>query len=68
MPCKPEKYAVQFYALVGTKNVYLSSIVDNRSGNYNGESGPESFCRVFRDMRTLYEGSPSALWILQMAQ
>lgn len=79
MPNKPDKYAVRFYVLVGTKNAYISSIVDNRSGNHCRENGPESFCRVFREMRTPYnnflrlsnmvdEGSPSALWILQMAQ
>ena len=47
MPNKPDKYAVRFYAVVGTKYAYLSSVFDNRSGNYSSENGPETFCRVF---------------------
>jgi hypothetical protein len=76
---KPDKYAIKLYAVVGTKNTYLSSICDNRSGNTGEESGPEAFCKAHRGMRTPYnkilgqsdmvdKDSPSALWILQMAQ
>ena len=78
IPSKPDKYAVRMYALVGSKNTYISSIVDNRSGNTSGESGAEAFCRVHREMRTPYnrvlgnctfieKNSPTAMWILQMA-
>lgn len=79
LPSKPDKYAIRFYAVVGTKYTYLSSIIDNRSGNTTGETGPEAFTRLFRDLRTPYNNvivnsnmidkdSPTALWILQMAQ
>ena len=76
---KPDKYAIRFYAVVCTKNTYLFSICDIRSDNTVDEYGPEAFCRALHDMRTPYnkilgnsdlvdKDSPSALWILQMAQ
>ena len=78
LPNKPDKYAIRFYSVVGSRNTYISSLMDNRSGNKTGLSGPEDFCRIYRDMRTPYnriftdsstvdKDSPSALWILQMS-
>ena len=74
---KPDKYAIRFYAVVGTKHCYLHSIIDNRSGNTSTISAPEAFCRLHREMRTPYNNiictspdidkdSATALWILQM--
>lgn len=79
LPSKPDKYAIRFYAVVGTKYAYLFSIMDNRSRNTTGETAPEAFTRLFRDLRTPYNNVivnsnaidkdlPTALWILQMAQ
>jgi len=78
LPNKPDKNAIRFYAVLGSTNTYISSIVDNRAGNKTGESGPEAFCRVHREMKAKYnktlgksdivdKDSPTALWILQMA-
>ena len=75
---KPDKYAIRFYAVVGSQNAYLFNIFDNRSGNTSGVSPPEAFCRLHREMRTPYNNivcnspsidkdSPTALWILMMA-
>ena len=50
LPSKPDKYVVRFYALVGNDGPYLSSIMDNRKGNTINESGPENYCKVFRNM------------------
>ena len=78
LPSKPDKYAVRFYAVVGTTNSYIHSFVDNRSGNTTGECGGVAYSRVNRQMRTPYnkvfqnnkfikKDSASAMWILQMA-
>jgi hypothetical protein len=74
---KPDKYAICFYAMVGSHNTYLSSLIDSRSGNKTGVSGPDEYCIIFKVMHSVYtylkhlklveEGSASALWILQMA-
>src|SRR5688500_14061821 len=74
---KPDKYAVWFYMVVGCKSTYISSVVDNWSGNETEESGPEQFCWLHRQIRTPYNkilvpstliknNSATALWILQM--
>ena len=49
---KPNKYAIRFYAIVESRSTYVSSIFDNRAKNKTGESGAESFCRLYREMRT----------------
>ena len=77
LPSKLGKYAIRFYAVVGSKNTYVSSKFDNRAGNKTGESGAESFCRLYREMRTPFnktlrksdivdKDAPTAPWILQM--
>ena len=75
---KPDKYAIRLYAVVGTAQSYVHSLMDNRSGNTTGESGGIAFSRIHREMRTPYNNifsttkyikkdSASAMWILQMA-
>ena len=54
LPSKPDKYAIRFYAVVGHKYVYLSSMFDNRAGNKTGVSGVQDYCRLFRSLRTPY--------------
>lgn len=54
LPSKPDKYGIRFYAVVGSKHVYLSSISDNGSGNHTNISQPQMYCRVFRELRTSY--------------
>ena len=52
---------------------------DNRSGNFLDEIPAEAYCSIYPELRTLYnkgiknstlidEKSPTALWILQLAQ
>jgi Transposase IS4 len=78
LPSEPDKYAIQLYAVVGSTNTYVSSIVDSSAGNNTGESGAETFCQVHQEMRKPFNNtlgksdivnkdSPTALWILQMA-
>ena len=78
IPNKPDKYDIRFYSVVGSRNTYISSLVDNRPRNKTRLSGPEEFCRLFRDMRAPYnrvltdlfivdKNSPFAIWILQMS-
>lgn len=80
IPNKPQPYGIRFYAVVGSKYTYLHSMFDNGSGNSTGISRPQAFVSVFRDMRLAYLkhfgrpdclvdiNSPTALWILQVAQ
>jgi hypothetical protein len=76
---KPEKFAVQFFALVGTKNAFSSSIFTIDLETIMVKMDIALFCRVFQDMRTSYnnflqlsnlfdESLPLALCILQIAQ
>ena len=78
MPSKPDKYAVRFYAVVGNTGPYLSALQDNRKGNSTGESGPDSYVRVHREMNGVQkkisrENSPidsssaTATWVLMMS-
>ena len=75
---KPDKYAVRFYAVVGNTGPYLFSLQDNRKGNTTGETGPDSYCRVFSTMNgakrkfenedsKLDSSSPSATWLLMIS-
>jgi len=77
---KPDKFAVRFYAVVGSVIPYMSSLCDNHAGNKTGVSGALDYCRVFRTLRTplnhlfhpdnrikFEKDSPSSLWVLQMA-
>jgi hypothetical protein len=53
MPSKPDKYAIRFYALVGSgKGLYLHSIQDNGRGNTTATTPANRFSNVFPDMRT----------------
>ena len=78
LPNKPDPYGIRFYSVVGWSPVYLSSMNDNRRGNYQSESGAEAYCRNFTALRTPYNthirnstvidgNSATALWILQLA-
>ena len=78
LPSKPDKYAIRFYAVVGNDGPYLSSIMDNRKGNTTNESGPENYCKVFRNMNGPYKklsrenssidpNSATSTWVLQKA-
>jgi hypothetical protein len=79
-PNKPAKYAIRFYAVVGHRFCYLSSMFDNRAGNTTGIPGIHDYCRLFRTLRTPYNKvigndkskdslaeTPSALWVCMMA-
>jgi hypothetical protein len=78
-PNKPAKYAIRFYAVVGHKYCYLSSMFDNRAGNTTGIPAVVDYHRLFRQLRTPYRqcidcdktkdslaNTPSALWICMM--
>jgi len=78
-PNKPAKYAIRFYAVVGHKFCYLSSMFDSRSGNSTGIEGVHDYCCLFRTLRTPYYkvmgndttkdsllDTPSALWVCMM--
>jgi len=78
-PNKPAKYATRFYAVVGHKFCYLSSMFDNRASNSTGIEGVHDYCHLFRTSRTPYykvigsyttkdslADSPSALWVCMM--
>jgi hypothetical protein len=78
-PNKPDKYAIRFYAVVGHKHCYLSSMFDNRAGNNTGVEGVHDYCRLFRTLRTPYyrvigsdatkdslADTPSSLWVCMM--
>ena len=54
LPSKPYKYGIRFYAVVGSKHDYLSTISDNGSGNQTNISQPEMYCQVFRELRTSF--------------
>jgi hypothetical protein len=49
-PNKPAKYAIRFYAVVGHKFCYLSSMFDNRAGNSTGIEGVHDYCHLFRTL------------------
>jgi len=76
---KPAKYAIRFYAVVGHKFCYLSSMFDNRAGNSTGIVGVHYYCRLFRTLQTPYykvigndttndslADTLSALWVCMM--
>ncbi len=78
-PNKPAKYAIRFYAIVGHKYCYLSSMFDNRTGNTTCVEGVHDYCRLFRTLRTpnykvigndtsstSLADTPSALWVCMM--
>ena len=78
-PNKPAKYAIRFYAVVGHRYCYLSSMFDNRAGNSTGIAAIDDYCRLFRTLRTPYNNvmgkdqskdslanTPSALWVCMM--
>ena len=78
-PNKPAKYGIRFYAVVGHKYCYLSSMFDNRSGNQTGIPAVRDFIRLFKNVKTTYfnvvgndnskdslADTPSALWICMM--
>ena len=80
-PNKPAKYGIRFYAVVGHKYCYLSTMYDNRAGNRTGVQGVHDYHRLFRNLRTPYymhigndtskdtiADTPSALWICMMGQ
>ena len=46
-PNKPAKYAIRFYAVVGHKYCYLTSMFGNRAGNTTGVEGVHDYCRLF---------------------
>jgi hypothetical protein len=52
---KPDKYAIRFYAVVGHKHTYLSSMLDNRSDNTTKFSGPEAYVALHKIMRGTYD-------------
>jgi hypothetical protein len=53
MPSKPDKYAIRFYAVVGSgKGLYLHSIHDNGRGNSSATTPASRFSSVFPEMRT----------------
>ena len=51
---KPDPYGIRFYAVVGWKNLYLSSIWDNGSGNTSGVPQAQAYCTIFRNLRGAY--------------
>lgn len=78
-PNKPAKYGIRFYAVVGHKFCYLSSMFDNRAGNQTGVVAIHDYTRMFKNLRTPYFNSigkdtsrdsladtPSALWVCMM--
>jgi len=82
MKGKPIRYAIRFYANVGSKHLYLHSLWDNGSGNTEPSSPAERFTKLFSEMRMPFnktfqndpkgkvtkvaKDSASALWTLQM--
>jgi len=79
LPNKPAKYAIRFYAVVGHKYCYLSSMCDNRAGNSTGVNGVHDYMRLFPHLRLPYKNiierdvsknslcdTPSALWFVMM--
>jgi hypothetical protein len=77
---KPDKFAVRFYAVVGSVIPYMSSLCDNHAGNKTGVSSAIDYCLLFRCLRTplnhlfhsdneikFEKDAPSSLWVLQMA-
>jgi hypothetical protein len=49
-PNKLAKYAIRFYAVVGHKFCYLSSMFDNRAGNSTGIEGVHDYCHLFHTL------------------
>jgi len=77
---KPDKFAIRFYAVAGSVNLYISSFFDNGAGNKTGVCAAVDFYRIFRSLWTPYNNvfhsdnrikiekdSSSSLWLLQMA-
>lgn len=53
-PNKPDKHAIRFYTLNGTKPNYCFAIMDNGTGNYEPLSPAERYLRQFPGMRTMF--------------
>jgi hypothetical protein len=53
-PNKPAKYGIRFYAVVGHKYCYLTSMFDNRTGNGTGVEGVHDYHLLFKQLRTPY--------------
>jgi hypothetical protein len=77
---KKAKFAVQFYAVTGSVNPYISSFFDTHAGNKTGVCGTVEYHFIFKTLRTPYNNvfhpeskisvekdPPSSLWLLQMA-
>ena len=47
LPCKPDKFAICFYALVGWASVYTFALWDNGTSNSVNQTPAERFLRVF---------------------
>ncbi len=78
-PNKPHKYGICFYAVVGHKYCYLSSMFDNQAGNQTGIEGVHDYHCLFHILCTPYYNvigsdrkkdsladTPSTLWICMM--
>ena len=55
MPMKPIKYGIQFYAIVGTCELYCHSLWDNGSGNELDLTPGGHYTAVFRDLHLPFE-------------
>ena len=77
IPNKPDKFALRFYAVVGTSGPYIHSIWDNGRGNHNPLSQVERYNHLFKifgtilnshfnDQSVIDRKSASALWLCQL--
>ena len=53
IPNKPDKFALRFYAVVGTSGPYIHSIWDNGRGNHNPLSQVERYNHLFKIFGTI---------------
>jgi hypothetical protein len=83
MPKMPIKYGIQFYAIMGSCDLYCHIFCDNNAGNNLPMLAAEHYTNQFQDMHLPYnktfeanpdgkvsgvsKDSPSALWTLQMS-
>mmetsp|Transcript_10872 Transcript_10872/g.15911 ORF Transcript_10872/g.15911 Transcript_10872/m.15911 type:complete len:303 (+) Transcript_10872:618-1526(+) len=56
MKNKPTRYGIRFYVIVSWFEAYLHTFWDNGSGNKTGISPGAAYCRVFHDLRGVYNG------------
>ena len=73
IPSKPDKFAIRFYASCDLDTAYVFNFFDNGRGNRSTLKPGARFCKLFPEVRTIYNQHidnkcppATALWVCQL--